>query len=215
MVFIRTKRIKKAQYAYLVENVWTSKGSRQKIKSYLGRIIELKYKDENDEYELEESGEEKELIKEDKVSDNIKEDEVKEKKTEFERYIGINLKEFIKDNDIEEIVRKMVEYETVKAGFEKSQEEKNVMMWGNIFINLKTFKTYVKRKHGSVGDVVLKSHEGFICKESVKELLKYNPMGEDEREDAIMLAKLFVEAGLKVEKEIFIEVFAKVVKKGR
>lgn len=37
--FVRIKKIKGSEYGYLVENTWTSKGSRQKVKAYLGRII--------------------------------------------------------------------------------------------------------------------------------------------------------------------------------
>lgn len=37
--FVRIKKIKGTEYGYLVENTWTAKGSRQKVKAYLGRII--------------------------------------------------------------------------------------------------------------------------------------------------------------------------------
>ncbi|MFW5747029.1 MAG: hypothetical protein ACOCWQ_05785 [Nanoarchaeota archaeon] len=38
-MFIRTKKIHSGHYAYLVQNEWTKKGSRQKTKAYLGRIF--------------------------------------------------------------------------------------------------------------------------------------------------------------------------------
>ncbi len=41
MPFIRVKQIKGKKYAYLVENTWGSKGPRQKVKKYLGPIVEL------------------------------------------------------------------------------------------------------------------------------------------------------------------------------
>jgi hypothetical protein len=37
--FVRIKKIKGSEYGYLVENTWTAKGSRQKVKAYLGKII--------------------------------------------------------------------------------------------------------------------------------------------------------------------------------
>ena len=40
-MFIRTKKVKKRDYAYLVKNVWTKKGPRQKTIKYLGLVIEL------------------------------------------------------------------------------------------------------------------------------------------------------------------------------
>ena len=41
MVFFRVKKIKGKEYAYLVENEWRRKGSRQKVKDYIGRVYRL------------------------------------------------------------------------------------------------------------------------------------------------------------------------------
>ena len=38
MTFFRIKKIKDKEYAYIVENKWSKKGSRQKVKGYLGRV---------------------------------------------------------------------------------------------------------------------------------------------------------------------------------
>jgi len=38
MAFFRIKKIKGKEYAYIVENEWKRKGSRQKVKCYAGRI---------------------------------------------------------------------------------------------------------------------------------------------------------------------------------
>lgn len=40
-MFVRIKKIHDLSYAYLVESVWTEKGSRQKTKAYLGRIYDM------------------------------------------------------------------------------------------------------------------------------------------------------------------------------
>lgn len=37
-MFIRTKKINNKHYAYLVQNVWSETGSRQKVAAYLGKI---------------------------------------------------------------------------------------------------------------------------------------------------------------------------------
>ncbi|MBD3304184.1 hypothetical protein GF343_03495 [Candidatus Woesearchaeota archaeon] len=39
MAFVRIKKLKGKEYAYLVENEWTINGSRQKVKAYLGRVV--------------------------------------------------------------------------------------------------------------------------------------------------------------------------------
>jgi hypothetical protein len=46
MAYIRTKKIGKNKYAYLVEIVSTDKGPRQKVKQYLGRIYDFEKKGE-------------------------------------------------------------------------------------------------------------------------------------------------------------------------
>jgi len=38
-VFVRVKNIKGNRYAYLVENTWQPKGSRQTVKAYLGKVL--------------------------------------------------------------------------------------------------------------------------------------------------------------------------------
>ncbi len=55
MVFIRTKKINDNLYAYLVENITTTNGSRQKVKQYLGRVYQLKNKD-NFEFNFDHQG---------------------------------------------------------------------------------------------------------------------------------------------------------------
>jgi len=39
MAFVRVKRIYGSEYAYLVENTWTDKGTRQKVGKYLGKLF--------------------------------------------------------------------------------------------------------------------------------------------------------------------------------
>jgi len=38
-MFVRTKRFKNNEYAYLVQNKWTKRGTRQKAVKYLGKVI--------------------------------------------------------------------------------------------------------------------------------------------------------------------------------
>lgn len=37
-MFIRTKKINNKRYAYLVQNIWSEAGSKQKVAAYLGKI---------------------------------------------------------------------------------------------------------------------------------------------------------------------------------
>ena len=45
-MFFRIKKIKGKEYAYIVENEWQTKGSRQKVKSYIGRAHRFGLKNE-------------------------------------------------------------------------------------------------------------------------------------------------------------------------
>ena len=46
MTFFRIKKIKGKEYAYVVENEWHKKGSRQKVKGYLGRVYKFDLKND-------------------------------------------------------------------------------------------------------------------------------------------------------------------------
>ncbi len=48
MVFFRIKKIKGKEYAYIVENEWKRKGSRQKVKGYIGRVYRFDLKNNVD-----------------------------------------------------------------------------------------------------------------------------------------------------------------------
>ena len=45
-MFFRIKKIKGREYAYVVENEWGRKGSRQRVKGYLGRVYRLSLSDD-------------------------------------------------------------------------------------------------------------------------------------------------------------------------
>ena len=45
-MFFRIKKIKGKEYAYVVENEWRRKGSRQRVKGYLGRVYRLSLSDD-------------------------------------------------------------------------------------------------------------------------------------------------------------------------
>ncbi len=75
-MFVRTKKIKNKEYAYLVENEWTSKGTRQKVKKYLGKVIKPVRASPND-YKIDEKKKYetaiKALIKHELENHNVKE----------------------------------------------------------------------------------------------------------------------------------------------
>ncbi len=53
-------------------------------------------------------------------------------------------------------------------------------------------------------------NEGFLTNYAIKKILRFEAF--DEEEDGYLLAKLFVEAGLNIPKEVFVGFFKKVMK---
>ena len=50
-MFFRIKKINGKEYCYIVENEWKSKGSRQKVKYYLGRVYRFNVKNNSSFFE--------------------------------------------------------------------------------------------------------------------------------------------------------------------
>ena len=187
MVFIRKKKINGQEYAYLVKNKWTQKGSRQKAK-YLGKIVHLD------------------------VVNDISFDEYSMKKYDC------SMNEFVKEKSKAEIVNELIIYELVRRGFDVrditikkknliSKVEKSVesVLSNDLFY----YKSRSLLKIRTLKEVVLEMNEGFLCKWSIYKLIRAKITGYDERDQGIKLAKVLLEAGLKVENDVFVLLFSK------
>ena len=171
MSFIRTKTIKGNQYAYLVENKWKRKTSKQKVKKYLGRVYSLEKKLEYD----------------------------------FLAFIGCNdLALYVKNTTQEDIIRDLIVFEIYSHGFKKI----DTMKWtsNGIIVDLKE-KTIKKNKK----DIVLKLNDGFLCGHTLNKLFGFNEKGNT-RDVATKWARLFIDTGIAISKDIFIEFFQKINK---
>lgn len=162
MVFIRIKKIKGNEYAYLVKNNWQYDSSRQKVVGYLGRIYEFK--------------EEKNLF-------------------EFDFQKGT----FV------QLCNSLIIWQLKNYGFEEKNGE---YVKGKISFNPK--KNSLKNNRGN--DVVIKSHDGYLCEKTIKKLVGFKAKGYED-EAGYKLARSFVEAGIDIPKQIFIWAFEKVWKK--
>jgi len=187
MAFIRKKKINGKEYGYLVQNKWTDKGSRQKAR-YLGKVLTLPIKEE----------------------------------ISFEEYLRKNYNEsmsdFIRKHSKVEIVTQLIIYELIKRGFSigevefkkknligKWEKKKEALLTDGIYY-YKGRRLYKKSTHK---EVLLELNEGFLCRFSTDRLLRASITGYDEREKGIKLAQVLLEAGLKVDKEVFVLLFGK------
>ena len=164
-MFVRVKKRKGKNYAYLVKNEWTSKGTRQKVVKYLGGVVEIEKKNP----------------------------------------ANFNVDELIKSN-AEEFIKKTLQNELKSLGF---TDKEDTMRLSSVEYNKKTYEIKKDRKRA-----VIKNNEGFICHETIKDLLNfvkkdYKKIEKDtktETKSSIMknLANKFLEAGLPANENYFI-----------
>lgn len=157
MAFVRTKKLKGKEYAYLVENEWTINGSRQKVKAYLGRVIRpLK---------------------------------LRERPAQTD---GLSYKQ---------AVMSLIKQELQNHGFDETL----------------TFDNKIKADlenaafNNSGKNIVLAMNEGFLCSQTLKDALNIQLTGHEEKAGT-KLANALVEAGLKIPKDTFVELFEKIYK---
>lgn len=119
-----------------------------------------------------------------------------------------DVSEYVKNKGKTEIINDLIKLELHNHGFEEKDG-----MWVNNKISFDIGKReYYIEENGKNNNkkIVLALNEGFLCKENIEKLLNFKVVSSDE-ETGYKLAKAFVEAGLKVPKEIFVGVFDKIV----
>jgi len=167
-MFIRTKKIKKFEYAYKVKNKWTKSGTRQIIVAYLGRVHKPN----------------------------------KTRNIDFNEFVLKYLKKdtnYSKTN-FKDIVDYLIRWELYRHGFNGKNME---FRQKNLSLKFEN-NTLLHRKKS----VVLAINEGFLCGETVKRILNFKAE-EDEEDTGFKLANVFVDAGIKIPKDIFVAMFEK------
>src|SRR3989338_4060929 len=102
MAFIRIKKIKGIEYAYIVENSWQENKVKQKVKKYLGKVYKFERKKfEDEEYEL----------------------------AGFIGFVGDELEHYLAVAKPKKILLDIVKWELSNHGFK--QEVKNIQLWKN------------------------------------------------------------------------------------
>lgn len=114
---------------------------------------------------------------------------------DFMQFVKADIKSYIYGNDNSKIINDLVEWELFRFKVDKSM----------FSIDLSN-----KRVKKGKKDVVLLINEGFLCNLTLRNLLEFKLM--DEQNDVYRLARAFVEAGIKVPQEVFINLFEKVYK---
>lgn len=124
--------------------------------------------------------------------------------TDFFEFHGVeDAKEYVENKDHIELVNDVLKWELSNHGF---KEEKGVWKNKDCFMNIKEKRVYNNKGN----DIALAFNEGLFCTHNIRKIYNFKPTVSDEV-TGYKLAKAFVEAGLKVPKEVFVGVFEKVV----
>jgi hypothetical protein len=173
MSFIRTKKIKGAEYAYIVENKWRKRRKnkvKQIMSKYLGRVYRF-----------------------DRVS----------VLDFFEFYKIEDINKYLDGKSKHDILFDLVKLELANHGFEEKD--------GLLVKEGCCFDLNEKRVRGSRSKkIAIAMNEGYLTNYAIKKILRFEAF--DEEEDGYLLAKIFVEAGLNIPKDIFVGFFKKVYK---
>ncbi|GEM_PF-1106999 len=209
MAFIRVKGRGNRRYAYLVSEKWTERGPRQKVSSYLGKVVKIDREKEVNFFDI---CDEKTL-----------------KEMDFKALV-LKLVEL-------ELLRNGFKKEKVKT-YTKELDGKIVNAdIGKVSFFCKNSKANKSKEK----DAVLQINEGFLCSKTIKQLIRIgserderdkaigavidagtaaqskaeaeNEEDFNEKIDGFTLARLVVNSGLNVEKEIFLKLYEKCINK--
>ncbi|MFP4111961.1 MAG: hypothetical protein ACLFPQ_05165 [Candidatus Woesearchaeota archaeon] len=112
----------------------------------------------------------------------------------FDYYNDLDKDDYLNTVSIKQLIRDLVEIELYRHGFTKKSPEK--MTNGVIELRL----PYVSK--------VFSLNEGYMNKATLKEIEKYDKiLGQNEKKIPYKFAALFVNAGIDIEKELFVEIY--------
>jgi len=130
-----------------------------------------------------------------------------EKINDIEYYDYIkNNEEFINNSSSRKIVESLVGWVLSCHGF---AESKGIWSNENYIVNIKNLTVKKEQKN-----IVLEINNDFLCNYTLRKLGRYKS-GGDREVVGVSLAKAFINAGIPVPQDVFVNVFQKVYKKGQ
>ena len=111
-----------------------------------------------------------------------------------------DLESYVKNKGKKEVINDLIRLELVNRGF---KEEGEKLVNGKLAFDMEKLAFFVSDKKAKA---VIEMNEGFLCKETISRLVNFKSELEEERE-GYDLANAFVEAGLSVPQEVFVEYY--------
>lgn len=114
----------------------------------------------------------------------------------FIEYFNVEIDNYVSETPFKKIVKDLIQLEFYRHGFEI--KEKNLMENGVHTVDIEKI------------DKVFAMNEGFMNQNTVNQILRYdNLLGETNINIPFKFASLFVNAGIDIEKELFIALYQK------
>ncbi len=189
-MFIRVKKVKKAEeiyeYAHLVSGVW----KKRRLKHFESGKKFVKFDNSVHKY----SG----------LLGRVYRVHEDKKNVGFENYFG-DFKEFVEDNDVEEIYKKLIGYELLCSGF---NDVKGIFVKGNLHVDLNRFVV-----HDGCKDIVikLKDFSGYLCSLTLNNLFQIKKI--ENRYEGVYLLKKLKSIGIELSPDDFYILAGKLIKK--
>ncbi|MBS3174680.1 hypothetical protein J4440_02260 [Candidatus Woesearchaeota archaeon] len=200
MAFIRIKKVKKNsgkvyEYAHLVEGIWRKKrivrpNLRYQTNEMSPQTLAINQTKKNYKFRKFNNS----LHKYKKFLGRVYNYRDKDKR-EFEDMFGISFKDFVNSSNINEIYKKLIDFELLCRNFSYKY---NILYKDGFFVDLNRLIV-----HNGKEDVVLKisKRSGYLCSLSLEELFKIDKVGG--RDEGMHLMKKLRMVGIELNPEQF------------
>ncbi len=107
---------------------------------------------------------------------------------------------YLNPSDKKSFVLNMIIPELLSLGFNKIKKE---LILKNLIFNTEKLTLKKRTKSETLKDAIISLNEGYICSFTLQRLLKFEKT-DNLKKDATLLAKYFLEAGIKISQQDFI-----------
>ena len=133
-------------------------------------------------------------------------------KQKVKGYVGkVHIPEKVNQTSFMQFTNKKIEDYSIKN---RKSNVHDLVQWELHKHGLTDF-TYDKQKKGIIKEktnMVLKINEGYLYDKTIKDILNFKPVGDDEYFIGKEFAETFVKAGIDIPKELFVKMFEEIIK---
>jgi hypothetical protein len=124
----------------------------------------------------------------------------------LQEYLNEDITSFIFNTPKKQVILKLIEFELLNHGFNRSNDGQF------IFEQIKADLNKLKIKNNLNNNTVLEINEGFLCEYTINSMLNFKFPNLNEKECGKYLANALLNTGIKLNQELFINLFRKFYK---